>query len=137
MARIPLIGGFTLIPEGTHVFKIEKVDYDEDFGKMLIHMITQDEQKHTEKFHLKNADDSYNEKALAAFSFFAKTALGEYDRDDIDPEELVGHFIEAEVIHNKVPSKKDPNKTVTFVNLGDKAPSDGWDKKINLDDLLG
>lgn len=33
----------------------------------------------------------------------------------------------AEVVHTKVPSNKDPNKEVTFANLGDKSPADGFD----------
>ena len=44
-----------------------------------------------------------------------------------DPEELIDHYIEAEVVHTKLPSTKDPSKTVTFANLGDKAPADGFD----------
>ena len=34
MAKIGLTEGFTLIPEGTHVFKITEVKYKEVFGKM-------------------------------------------------------------------------------------------------------
>lgn len=33
MAKIGLTEGFTLIPEGTHVFQITDVKYKEDFGK--------------------------------------------------------------------------------------------------------
>ena len=41
--------------------------------------------------------------------------------------ELVGHYIKAEVLHNKVESKKEPGKMMTFVNLGDKSPADGFE----------
>ena len=34
MAKIGLSDGFSLVPEGTHVFKIITVNYNEDFGKM-------------------------------------------------------------------------------------------------------
>ena len=67
------------------------------------------------------------EKALNAFSFFAKNAMNDFDMEDVDPTELVGRYIRAEVIHNKVPSNKEPGKMVTFVNLGDKAPADGFE----------
>lgn len=53
--------------------------------------------------------------------------MNDYELEDIDPEELIDHYIWAEVVHTKVPSNKDPNKEVTFANLGDKAPADGFD----------
>ena len=53
--------------------------------------------------------------------------MGDYTLEDIDPMELIDHFIEAEVVHTKLSSNKDPNKTVTFANLGDKAPAEYFD----------
>lgn len=53
--------------------------------------------------------------------------MGDYALEDVDPEELINHYIKAEVVHTKVPSNKDPNKEVTFANLGDKSPADGFD----------
>ena len=52
MAKIGLTEGFTLIPEGTHVFQITDVKYKEDFGKMEIVMQLASGQKHTERFSL-------------------------------------------------------------------------------------
>ena len=53
MAKIKLTqGGFTLIPEGTTIFKIVGVEYKEDFGKMSIDMQTKSGAKHTERFTL-------------------------------------------------------------------------------------
>ena len=37
MAKIGLTEGFTLIPEGTHIFQITDVKYKEDFGKLEIY----------------------------------------------------------------------------------------------------
>lgn len=127
MARIPLTSGFVLAPEGVHVFKITEVKYDEDFGKLEISMVTSQGIKHTERFKLLDGNNQPNEKALNAFSYFAKTALNRYDADEIDHTELVGHYIRAEVIHSQIPSNKDPNKMMTFANLGDKSPADGFD----------
>lgn len=127
MARIPMTSGFTLIPEGTYVFRIYDVSYDEEFGKIEIKLVNAAGMTHTERFTIKDKNDEPNEKALNAFSYFAKTAMGDYTLEDIDPMELIDHFIEAEVVHTKLPSNKDPNKTVTFANLGDKAPAEYFD----------
>lgn len=133
MARIPMTSGFTLVPEGEHVFKIYDVDYDEAFGKLAVKMITAEGLKHEERFSLKNQDDQPNEKALNAFSYFAKTALNDFTLEDIDHTDLIGHYIRAEVVHTTQPNRKDPTKTVTFANLGDKSPADGFDSDPTLE----
>lgn len=127
MARIPMSSGFTLIPEGVYVFRIYDVTYDEDFGKLEVKLVTAEGMTHTERFTLKDQNDEPNEKALNAFSYFAKTALNDFSVEDIDHTDLIDHYIRAEVTHTKSPSRKDPTKTVTFANLGDKSPADGFD----------
>ena len=127
MARIPMTGGFQIMPEGEQVLKITAAEYDEDFGKAVFTLANAKGQTCQERFSLLTQDGLPNEKALAAFSFFAKTAMNNFDLEDVDPEELVGHYIKAEVIHNKVPSTKDPTKMMTFINLGSKSPADGFD----------
>ena len=127
MARIPMTGGFQIMPEGEQVLKITAAEYDEDFGKVTFTLTNVKGQTCQECFGLLNQDGSPNEKALNAFSFFAKNAMNNFDMEDVDPTELVGHFIKAEVIHNKVPSTKDPTKMMTFVNLGSKSPADGFE----------
>ena len=147
MARIPMTAGFQRIPEGEQVLKITAAEYDEDFGKVTFTLENVRGLSCQERFSLLNQDNTPNEKALNAFSFFAKTAMNDFDLVDVDPVELVGHYIRAEVIHNKVPSTKDPTKMMTFVNLGDKSPADGFDgvpteaapksAGLDLDALLG
>ena len=56
MAKIGLTEGFSLIPEGSHVFQITEVKYKEDFGKMEVTMQTATGQKHTERFSLLDKD---------------------------------------------------------------------------------
>ena len=129
MARIPMTSGFVLIPEGTYVFRIYDAKYDEEFGKIEVKLVTAKGMTHTERFSIKDSNDEPNEKALNAFSYFAKTAMGDFELEDIDPAELIDHYIEAEVVHTKLPSNKDPNKTVTFANLGDKSPANGFDEE--------
>ena len=127
MARIPMTGGFQTIPEGVHVLKIIDAQYDEDFGKAIFTLANSKGATCREQFSLLKPDNTPNEKALNAFSFFAKTAMNNFDMEDVDPVELVGHYIRAEVIHNKVPSTTEPGKMKTFVNLGEKAPADGFE----------
>lgn len=127
MARVPMTSGFTVIPEGDYVFRIYDATYDEDFGIIEIKMVNAQGMTHTENFHIKNDNDEYNEKALNAFSYFAKTAMNDFTMEDVDPEELIDHYILAEVVHTKVQSTKNSDKTVTFVNLGNKEPAEGFD----------
>lgn len=127
MARIPLTSTFSLVPEGRHVFLITGVKYDETWGKLEIKMVTQNGQTHIERFTLKDANDEPNEKALGAFSYFAKTAMNDFSATDIDPDDLVGYYIGAEVVHTKLPSRNDPNKTVTFANLSEKWAASNFD----------
>lgn len=153
MAKIKLSKGFTPISEGEHIFKIIKSTYDEDFGKLEVEMVTQSGQKHIERFSLINNDGEINEGALNAFSYFAKTALNNFNLDEIDHEDIIGCYMKCMVKHEKVPSNKDPKKTVTFIRLTEKYPASGFEKtdvaekqsqikatkkeEINLDALLG
>ena len=145
MARITMTGGFQIMPEGEQVLKITAAEYDEDFGKAVFTLANAKGQTCRENFNLLNQDGSPNEKAMNAFSFFAKNAMNDFDMEDVDPAELVGHYIRAEVIHNKVPSREDPTKTKTFVNLGSKSPANGFDEApaapkssgLDLNALLG
>lgn len=127
MARIPMTSGFTLIPEGEYVFRIYDVTYDEVWGKLEVKLVNAQGMTHTERFMLKDQNDEPNEKALAAFSYFAKTALNDFGIEEIDHRDLIDHYIRAEVVHTKLPSKKDPNKMVTFANFSEKSPADGFD----------
>ena len=129
MAKIGLSEGFSVIPEGTYVFKITKVNYKEDFGKMEVHMETQDGQKHIERFSLLDAKGNPNDGAMKAFSYFARAALGDTSLMEIDHEDLLGNFIECDVEHDIQPNKNNPDKTVTFVRFTDKRASDGWDEE--------
>lgn len=127
MAIIPMTSGFTLCPEGEHIFRIYKVDYDEEFGKLVVHLVNAQGVTHSERFTLMGGNGQINEGACNAFSFFAKTALNDYSLEAVDPQMLVDHYIKAEVTHTKLPSNKNPNKTITFANLGDKWTAEGFD----------
>ena len=163
MAKIALSEGFTVIPEGTHIFKITEVTYKETFGKIEVKMETAKGLKHTERFSLIGKNGQPNEGAMNAFSFFAKTALDDFELTEIDPNDLVGRYMKCVVEHDVQPSNKNPDKNVIFIRLADKSPAYGFDEAevtppatkktaparakgtpvtsktggINLDDLLG
>lgn len=137
MAMIQMTSGFTLCPKGVQVFRIYKVDYNEEFGKLVVHLVNAKGITVQERFSLMNQDGSINERACAAFSFFAKTALNDFTLEAVDPVTLIDHYIKADVKHTETPSRTDPTKTMTFVNLGDKWVADGFDttpvpKALNL-----
>lgn len=131
MALIRMSGGFAPIPEGIYVFKIVEVEYKEQYGKLAITMQTAKGKKHIERFQLTDKDGHPNDGAMAAFSFLVRAALNDMDLgdgDEIDPEDLVGHYIRATVEHDVRESTKKEGETVTFVKLVDKEPADGFDE---------
>lgn len=138
MAKIKLAkGGFTLIPEGVTTFKVVEVEYDEDFGKMRVHLQTKSGQKHTEQFMLLKNDGEVNEGALKAFSYFAKTCLNNYELDEIDEQDIVGCYITATVTHREYESNKEPGKMLKSAQLNDYTVAVGFaNESIANDDEL-
>ena len=62
MATIQMTGGtFTVCPEGRHIFRIYKVDFNPDFGKVVVYMVNAQGITHRENFGLMRADGSMNE----------------------------------------------------------------------------
>lgn len=147
MAKIKLSEGFKPLPEGTYVFKITKVIYKEDYGKLELTLTTQDGKSTVERYSLMKSNGEMNEGACAAFSYMARAALNDMDADEIDHDDLVGRFVRATVEHEQVESNKTPGKMLTFVRLIDKEPADGWEAaekaedtpaaSMNLNELLG
>ena len=146
MAKIKLTDtGFTLIPEGVTIFKVVDVEYNEDFGKMKIHLQTKSGAKHTEQFTLLGKNGEVNDGALKAFSYFAKTALNNYELDEIDETDLIGCYIQATVTHEEFESNKTPSRMLKSARLNDYAVAVGFgsekatqteDDEDDLDDFL-
>ena len=129
MATIQMTGNnFTVCPEGRHIFRIYKVDYNPDFGKVVVYMVNAQGNTVIQNYGLMNADGTMNQSICNAFSFFARTALNDFSREAIDHTELINHYIGAEVVHKVIPQKDDPSKTVTYANLyGEKWVAHGFD----------
>lgn len=144
MAKITLSkGGFTLIPEGVHTFKVVEVDDSkyEDFGKITVKMQTAKGQTHSEQFSLlKNGN--INEGALKAWSYFARTCLNNSNLDEIDTQDIVGCYITATVKHETFTRTKGENagSEGTSARISDWKTANGFDSAeaddVNdLDDL--
>lgn len=119
---------FQLIPEGTTTFRIDEVDYDADFGKLSVTLLTKDGLKDIERFQLIDNNGETNEKALNAFSYFCRCVMDDPNLSgDFDEQALVGKYVTCTVEHQKVPSKKDPSKTNIFYKLSNYAAAKGFD----------
>jgi hypothetical protein len=104
--------GFTLIPEGSTIFKVMEVDDSkyEDYGKLAVKLQTAKGETHTETFSLINAKTGeVNEGALKAWSYFARTCLNNFRADEIDTQDIVGCYIQATVKHETYIKKSGNN----------------------------
>lgn len=128
MATIALTSGaYEPIPEGTTIFRIDNVDYKEKFGKMSVRMVTEDGKVHNNNFNLLDARTHQpSQGALSAFSFFAKCVMNDFNLAEVDPVNLIGHYVQADVTHDVKPSTKDPSKNVTFIRLENQKPAAGF-----------
>ena len=123
MAKMKLSeSAFTLIPEGTTIFKVMEVDDSkyEDFGKLAVKMQTAKGETHTENFTIIKANGELNEGALKAWSYFARTCLNNFQADEIDTQDIVGCYIKATVKHETYTRTK-----------GDKAGTEGVSVRLN------
>lgn len=124
MAKMKLSeSAFSLIPEGSAIFKVVEVDDSkyEDFGKLAVKLQTAKGETHTENFTLVKANGELNEGALKAWSYFARVCLNNFQADEIDTQDIVGCYIQATVKHETYTRTK-----------GDKAGTEG--KAVRLND---
>ena len=134
---------FTLIPEGTTIFKVVAVDDSkyEDFGKLEVKLQTAKGESHTEKFTLIKNNGDLNEGALKAWSYFARTCLNNFQADEIDTQDIVGCYIQATVKHEEFESNKEPGKMLKSVRLNDYSTAIGFagasvnDAEEDIEDL--
>lgn len=124
---------FTLIPEGVTVFKVTKVDDSkyEKFGKIAVTLQTKEGKTHVENFTLMKAVKNrmeINEGALRAWSYFARTCLNNYQADEIDTQDIVGCYIQANVTHEKYTRTKGDHagEEAETARLGDYASATGF-----------
>ena len=140
---------FTLIPEGSTIFKVMEVDDSkyEDFGKLAVKLQTAKGESHTETFTLIKNSGELNEGALKAWSYFARVCLNNFRADEIDTQDIVGCYIQATVKHETYVRTKGDKKgeEATAVRLNDYTTASGFgggepedveDDTDDLDDFL-
>lgn len=127
---------FSLIPEGTTVFKVVEVDDSkyEDFGKIAVKLQTAKGATHTENFSLVKKNGELNEGALKAWSYFARTCLNNYQADEIDTQDIVGCYIQATVKHEEFESNKEPGKMLKSARLNDYNTASGFGGSVANDE---
>lgn len=125
--------GFSLIPEGVHVFKVVGcTDKYEDFDKVSYELQVASGQKITTNFNFVDSKGEVNEIATYYWSKFARACLnlGANEEPEIDFSDLVGCYVEAEVKHNTYIAKSGDHKgeEMTGANILDKsyAPASGF-----------
>lgn len=143
---------FKPIAEGKTIFKVMKVDDSkyEDFGKLAVQLQTAKGETHTENFTLVKGNGELNEGALKAWSYFARVCLNNYQADEIDTQDIVGCYIEANVRHETYTrTKGDKAGTDAIaVRLGEYTAATGFagaqadaadadEDNDDLDDFLG
>lgn len=120
------MGGFSIVPEGWHDFKIIAVDNKEEFGRIEVTLETQDGDTHVERFYLETKSGKFNEGGAKAFSYFVAMAMDKWNLKEIDENKLVGRFISAEVKHSEGAINEKTGKPYINVELGDKKSCEGW-----------
>ena len=135
--------GFSLIPEGVHVFKVVGcTDKYEDFGKVEYELQTSSGQKINNRFNFVDTKGEVNEIGVYYWSKFARACLnlGANEEPEIDFADIVGCYIEAEVKHGTYIAKNGDRKgeELTSANLVDKsyAPANGFGGSAKVEDDL-
>lgn len=151
MAKMKLSeSSFSLIPEGSAIFKVVSVDDSkyEDYGKLSVKLQTAKGETHIETFSLVHAKTGeVNEGALKAWSYFARVCLNNFQADEIDTQDIVGCYIQATVKHEVYTKTRGDNagQEGKAVRLNDYATASGFggaqvadeveDDEDDLDDL--
>lgn len=126
---------FTLIPEGTYIFKVTKCEDEyEDDGIVEYTLQAASGQTIRNRFNFVDGLGEVNEIAAYYWSKFARAALNlsPDDEPEIDFSDLVDCYVKAEVEHNTytVKSGKHKGEERTGANIVDKTyePATGFDK---------
>jgi hypothetical protein len=113
MKRKAAESNFQHIPAGEQVIRIKEVDESEyaKFDKLTVTI--EDAGGRTARVNLNfaNEDGTLNETADFIYTRIGRAAMGDETLDEIDSQELVGKFVEVEIVH------KTGNQGGTFANV--------------------
>ena len=112
MGRIALSSGYVPLDEGTYKFEVVETEYKEDYGKIRIVFETKDGKKHSEQFIIIGNNGKTNDKALWAFTQFARAILNDDEIEDVDDRELVGSHVIADIVHDESINEETGEKRV-------------------------
>lgn len=82
---------YRTVPEGKNVFLIESVEYNADFGRLIIQLKTAD------NIGLRQSFDLNNDIGRNVFSSFARAAFKDRDLEEVDADALKGRYIAFDV----------------------------------------
>ena len=122
--------GFKNIPEGRTILKIVSVDEKPQFDKVEVKLRNQEGLTMLQKY------DTSKEGGLNAYSFLARSAMDDFSLDEVEGDDLIGRFVEADVTHTVVESTKDEDKTFTFVNIKNLKPSVGFEDEDDDEEMV-
>lgn len=120
MAKINLAesnGAFINQPGKNVLLVITKAKYDQEYGKVEIVLENEKGEIVNNNYGLLDNDGSINEGALKAFSYFARVAVGDWGRDDIEDEEMIGCFVRCDIEMKEGTKEGKDGKKMEFANI--------------------
>lgn len=108
--------GYTRIPEGWHTFEVIDSEYNQDFGKLTIKLRTENGLEHKESFTLTNGMGEPNEKAVNAFTMFAKNCMNDFSLKEVDEQDLIGRKLRGRIEYVEG-TKINPKTGKNYVNV--------------------
>lgn len=120
MAKINLAesnGAFISQPGKNVLLVVTKSKYDQEYGKVEMTLENENGEIVSNNFGLIDNDGSINDGALKAFSYFSRVAVGDWGRDDIEDEELIGCFVRADIEMVKGKKEDKNGNIMEFANI--------------------
>lgn len=141
MAKIGLTQGFRNLEVGTEqLLLIKKVSYEEKYMKCKVTLADDEGRALTETYSFKGKKKgTFNEVALGIFSTIAKCATHDFADREIDPEEIEGLYIVADV-YEQVVKNEEGEETGRYLHVRNFKEADaddgGAEDDIDEDDLF-
>ena len=106
---------FSRLEDGIYVFQI--VDVKQTKGKVEMQLITADKKYCFKSFWLIDKNGKPSDRGMSELADFVTTALQiEDDEIEVDIEDVLGHYIQAEVKNSSYTNEEGLTKSVQYVN---------------------